>query len=71
MLLNLGDALSRDSVQGRTALAEILDRVDIELHGEEVWAHIATGPALRIAVGADAFNSGCGSLQRALSIRLK
>ncbi|MCM2317983.1 MAG: recombinase family protein [Pseudomonas sp.] len=61
MLLNLGDALSRDSVQGRTALAEILDRVDIELHGEEVWAHIATGPALRIAVGADAFNSGCGS----------
>lgn len=60
LLVNLADALRRDVVQGRTALAEILDRVDIEVHGKEVWCHIAAGPALRIAVGADAYKIGCG-----------
>ncbi|MFD2837894.1 hypothetical protein ACFS3C_19005 [Azotobacter vinelandii] len=60
LLINLGDALRRDAVQGRAALAEIIERVDIELRGDEVWGHIATGPALQIAVGASCYNDGCG-----------
>lgn len=60
LLVNLGEALRRDAAQGRAVLAEILDRVDIEVQGEEVWAKIATGPTLHIAVEADDYNVGCG-----------
>lgn len=61
MLINLGDALRSDSVQGRAALNEIFEHIDLELRGDELWAQIASGPALRMAVGADGYNGGCGS----------
>ena len=61
LLMNLTDSLKRDTTQARAALSEIFNRVDIELRDQEVWAHIEEGPALRIAVGADVYKSGCGS----------
>ncbi|MHB0819874.1 recombinase family protein [Stutzerimonas stutzeri] len=61
MLLDLGTALRKDAPRGRAALLKIFDRVDIEVIDDEVWGHIATGPALRMAVGVGDYNVGCGS----------
>jgi site-specific DNA recombinase len=63
LLLRLNEALAKDAPQARTALLDILQRVDIELRGEgaaqEVWAQMKTTPALQLAAGA-VFNSGSG-----------
>ncbi len=59
-LLTLNTALKREAVEARTALREILGRVDIELReGAQVWAKIETAPALLMALGAVA-NGGSG-----------
>lgn len=59
-LLDLGAALKSSPMEARAAMGEILSTVNIELRGKEVWAQIATGPALQIAVGANGCNDGCG-----------
>lgn len=71
LLLDLGNALQSSPSEARQAMAEILGTVNIEQRHQEVWAHIATGPALRLAVGAGSFNGGCGGPICSLSIRLK
>ncbi|MGH1450258.1 MAG: recombinase family protein [Pseudomonadaceae bacterium] len=60
LLMNLGAALQSSPREARKAAGDILGRVDIELKGREVWAQIARGPALQIAVGASGCNDGCG-----------
>lgn len=60
LLLDLETALQASPMEARQALVDILGDVSLEVKGPELWAHIATGPALQIAVGAGAFNSGCG-----------
>ncbi|MEZ2744305.1 recombinase family protein [Halopseudomonas bauzanensis] len=60
LLMDLGTALQSSPMEARAAVGEILGTVSIELKGREVWAQIATGPALQIAVGANGCNDGCG-----------
>lgn len=60
LLLRLNEALAKDAPQARTALLDILQRIDIELRPSgEVWAQMHTAPALLLAAGA-VFNSGSG-----------
>lgn len=60
LLLNLSEALQAQPGHARAAMGEILGEVNIELRAKEVWAQIALGPSLRLAVGAKAYNGGCG-----------
>ncbi|WP_183167302.1 hypothetical protein [Azomonas macrocytogenes] len=61
LLINLTEALSRNTTQSRAVLKDIFEEVNIELRGPEVWAQIHTSPELRMAVGAYDDNTGCGS----------
>ncbi|MEJ6654649.1 MAG: hypothetical protein QNL70_01385 [Pseudomonas sp.] len=60
LLMGLESALKSSPSEARKAAGEILGEVNIELKGQEVWAQIALGPSLRLAVGAKDFNGGCG-----------
>ncbi|MEH6564604.1 MAG: recombinase family protein [Halopseudomonas sp.] len=60
LLLDLNTSLQASPMEARRAMSEILGSVNLELKGREIWAQIATGPALQIAVGADGCNGGCG-----------
>ncbi len=51
LLVNLRTALERDAEQARMILAELLGRIDLEVRGEEVWARLETGRALKVAAG--------------------
>ena len=60
LLMNLEGALKASPTEARHAVSEILGPVKIQLKEAQVWAEIATGPALRIAVGAGYPITGCG-----------
>jgi site-specific DNA recombinase len=54
-LLRVRETLAGDPERARQALAELLGRVTVEAHGEEVWATVTTRPeALLLAANGDA-----------------
>ena len=53
-------ALMTSPIEARRAVKDILGVVKLEVREAELWAHIETGPALQIAVGAEVCSVGCG-----------
>ncbi|MGI4813914.1 MAG: recombinase family protein [Janthinobacterium lividum] len=61
LVLNLSDALKKDSASARKAISEILGEVQLEVRDTEVWAHFdADRLALRVATGATTVVAGVG-----------
>jgi site-specific DNA recombinase len=58
--LDFENAIQVSPAEARRAIVDILGSVQLEVKDSELWAHIATGPALQVAVGADVCNDGCG-----------
>lgn len=60
LLVNLESALQASPTEARHAVSEILGPVKMLVRGPQIWAQIATGPALQIAIGARGCMTGCG-----------
>lgn len=71
LLLNLSEALKKDSAAAHMLLKSIFGRVEIELKGEEVWARMATAQLLSLAAGQSIPVVAGAGFVRYLPFRLK